>query len=244
MDDAFSAPDGALTDTAQFQEPSDPIASSFDDAEQNLDNLDGEVWENNADGEIESLEPDSPAVEINGQVMSADELGRSLSFARQAASEVLQLRQETALLDQYARLSGMSRQQFLSALDSDLQNAYIRQEALRNGLEPDAFRQHLQIQHQQEIQKNIRLAPYRELLDRFPQLHDPANLPPEVAAQIQQGIHPVVAYQDYILSRQQASQQILSQQQALRDKCTGSASGLGNGEMDSALSAFLSVFDD
>lgn len=239
MDDAFSPSGGPLPDSSALQD-SDPMASFPNDMEQNSGNMNQEDWENEPNDEIQSLDPDPPSIEVNGQAMSMDELGRSLSFAQQAASEVLRLRQETALLDQYAQLSGMSRQQFLSALDSDLQNAYIRQEALRQGLDPDAFRQHLQIQHQ----KNLRLAPYRELLDRFPQLHDPANLPPEVAAQIQQGIHPVVAYQDYILSQQQASQQILSQQQALRDKCTGSASGLGNGEMDSALSAFLSVFND
>ena len=240
MDDVFSPSDSTLSDTAQFQEASDPTPSAFDDTDQDFDHQNGEDWENPPEDEIDSLEPDPPSVEINGQVMSVEDLNRSLSFAQQAASEVLQLRQETALLDQYAQLSGMSRQQLLSALNSDLQNAYIQQEALRQGLEPEAFRQHLQIQHQ----KNLRLAPYRELLDRFPQLHDPANLPQEVAARIQQGTHPVVAYQDYILSQQQASQQILSQQQALRDKCTGSASGLGNGEMDSALSAFLSVFND
>ena len=109
MDDVFSLSDSTSSDTAQFQEASDTTPSAFDDTDQDFDHQNGEDWENPPEDEIDSLEPDPPSVEINGQVMSVEDLNRCLSFAQQAASEVLQLRQETALLDQYAQLSGMSR---------------------------------------------------------------------------------------------------------------------------------------
>lgn len=156
-------------------------------------------------------------------------------------------------MEDYARLAGMSRQEYLSALAQNLQEAKIQREAQIKGVEPEAIRQQMQIQQQQEqallqqqrqLQareqaRTARLAPYRELISRYPQLQNPANLPPQVAAQIQQGVHPVVAYQDFILSQQQ----IEAQKQMIREKSPGSAAGTGNGDLDGALAAFMSVFD-
>lgn len=199
-------------------------------------------------------EGQEPTFEINGQQMSLEDVNRSFGYAQRAAREVLQLRQDTALLDDYARLAGMSRQEYLSALAQNLQEAKIQREAQMKGVEPDAIRQQMQIRQQQEqallqqqrqLQaqeqaRTARLAPYRELISRYPQLQNPANLPPQVAAQIQQGVHPVVAYQDFILSQQQ----IEAQKQIIREKSPGSAAGTGNGDLDGALAAFMSVFNE
>lgn len=89
----------------------------------------------------------------------------------------------------------------------------------------------------QEAQRED-LSPYMELLQRYPELGDGGTLPPQVAASIRAGANPVVAYQDFLLTRQQAAQQIGQLRESLRARCPGSAAGCGDGDIDGAFAAF------
>lgn len=89
----------------------------------------------------------------------------------------------------------------------------------------------------QEAQRED-LSPYMELLQRYPELGDGGRLPPQVAASIREGANPVAAYQDFLLTRQQAAQQIGHLRESLRARCPGSAAGCGDGDIDGAFAAF------
>lgn len=88
-----------------------------------------------------------------------------------------------------------------------------------------------------------RLEPYLELLERYPELRDPARLPGEAAEAIRRGANPVVAYQDYLLRQQAAQQQAALQRDSLRARCPGSAAGYGDGVTDGAFAAFDEVLN-
>lgn len=92
--------------------------------------------------------------------------------------------------------------------------------------------------YRQERQRREQLAPYMDLLRRYPELQDPGRMPSEVADAIRQGAHPLVAYQDYLLEQRQAARQTAFQRDMARARCPGSAAGFGGGETDGALAAF------
>lgn len=82
------------------------------------------------------------------------------------------------------------------------------------------------------------LSPYMELLQRYPELGDGGRLPSQVAASIRAGASPVVAYQDFLLARQQTAERVGQLREALRARCPGSAAGCGDGDIDGAFAAF------
>lgn len=150
-------------------------------------------------------------VEVDGQAVPLRHLVDAAAFGSQAAAELQALREQEQI-DQIAAEQGTT------------------QETAKEML---AYRQ--------EQQRRAHLAPYVELLQRYPELQNPARMPQEVAAAIRQGENPLVAYQDYLLERQQAAQQVGLQRDMLRARCPGSAAGIGDGEIDGALAAFDAV---
>lgn len=82
------------------------------------------------------------------------------------------------------------------------------------------------------------LSPYMELLERYPHLRNGDGLPPQVAGAIREGANPVVAYQDFLLTRKQAAERIGQLREALRARCPGSAAGYGDGDIDGDFAAF------
>lgn len=92
-------------------------------------------------------------------------------------------------------------------------------------------------------EQDQRLTPYLELLERYPELRDPARMPGEAADAIRRGVNPVVAYQDFLLRQQTALQQAATQREAVRARCPGSAAGYGDGVTDGAFAAFDEVMN-
>lgn len=208
--------------------------------------------------------PEQPQiVEVDGQPVPVQDLVQSAVLGQQAAREVLQLREEVerykSLFQEYAGMAGMDPDGYLASLEQQKEEIRIQQEADRLGTTPETVRQLWEAQRQREQaqealqrqqqaqlaeqQRRARIQPYMELIQRYPELRDPAKMPPEVTRQIQQGANPVIAYQDYMLGQRQAAQQVQAQRQAVKGKSPGSAAGVGNGEIDGDLAAFDAVIN-
>lgn len=210
-------------------------------------------------------QPEQPQmVEVDGQPVPVQDLVQSAMLGQQAAREVLQLREQVerykSVFQEYADMAGMDPEGYLSTLEQQKEEIRLQREAERLGTTPEALRQMrealrqreqaqeaLQRQQQAQIaeqQRRERIQPYVELIQRYPELRDPAKMPPEVARQIQQGANPVIAYQDYMLGQRQAAQQVQARRQAVKGKSPGSASGVGDGQVDDALTAFMEEFEN
>lgn len=81
------------------------------------------------------------------------------------------------------------------------------------------------------------LGPYLELLRHYPELRDPSRMPQDAINAIRSGAAPVAAYQDYLL-QQELEERAAQYREAARVRCPGSATGVGNGEIDGAFAAF------
>lgn len=236
----------------------DPDMEPQDETEAEGQEEQEEVPEGREDGEPPGDAPQT--VEIGGQPVPVEELVQAADFGRQAAREVVELREQAGILDEFARLAGMDRDAYVGMLRGQLEQARLQREAENMGVTPEVARQMVEtrereqaareaLERQQqaqlaEQQRQARLQPYLELIHRYPQLQDPAKMPPEVARQIQQGAHPVIAYQDFMLRQRQAAEQVQEQRRAVRDKTPGSAAGVGEGQVDDALAAFMAEFND
>lgn len=209
--------------------------------------------------------PEQPQiVEVDGQPVPVQNLVQSAVLGQQAAREVLQLREEVerykSLFQEYAGMAGMDPERYLANLEQQNEEIRIQREADKLGTTPETVRQLWEAQRQREQaqealqrqqqaqlaeqQRRARIQPYMELIQRYPELRDPAKMPPEVARQIQQGANPVIAYQDYMLGQRQAAQQVQAQRQAVKGKSPGSAAGVGDGQVDDALAAFMEEFEN
>lgn len=212
----------------------------------------------------EPQEPEQPqVVEVGGQQVPVQELVQSAVMGQRAAQEVMQLREEVerykSIFQEYAGMAGMDPDNYLATLEQQKEEIRIQQEAARMGVAPEVVRQMREAQRQreeyqaaleqqqraqlEEQQRRARIEPYMELIRRYPELRDSAKLPQEVAAQIQAGTNPVIAYQDYMLGQREAAEQVQQQRQAVREKSPGSAAGVGNGEIDGDLAAFDAVIN-
>lgn len=250
--------------------PSAPEDDSFDLEEMPLfgdpDEEAGEAEEGQEEDLPDDQEDQGPPedatqmVEIDGQPVPVESLVQEATFGRQAAQEVVELREQVGILDEFARLAGMDRGAYIGMLRGQLEQTRLQREAENMGVTPEVARQMMEAQKQQEAaqealqrqqqaqlaeqQRRARVQPFMELIQRYPELQDPSKMPPEVMQQVQQGAHPVIAYQDFMLRQRQAAEQVAQQRQAVKGKTPGSAAGVGDGQVDDALAAFMAEFND
>lgn len=234
-----------------------------------------------------TAQEEQPRPDTKDEAISLKFLGREIALDRSAAQSVAQslgipLEQigatlqkglnydhalqaarstpERKLLEDYAQLNGMSRQEYLRMLESQRDNALVTRELDRlRGRYPDApeellnqlAKQGLETRRQEETQRIRREAqqqearrrqPWVEFFERYPDLKA-GELPQEIYRQVEAGMSPTAAWLDYqngLLQRQLAA---AKQNQKNRQLTIGSAKDQGEPvEGDLFLEGFDSVF--
>ncbi|WP_101908870.1 hypothetical protein [Marasmitruncus massiliensis] len=228
------------------------LLSLDDDDQPEEDSIDGEESPQLGDQKPN----DEPKFKVNymgkEMEMSASELvtaaQKGLNYDRvHDQLEGLRSSREFTLLDKLARENGMTRAQYLDAIERADQTRQIQQEVAK-GVPPEiAVRLHqleqdAKSRRQQEQQRRAEETRHQQFADLAREYPDIKEFPPEVIQAVADGETPLNAYRAWENQQLKNKLKMAGQQKSAREKSPGSATGSQPGEEpDDFLTGFLSV---
>ena len=226
-----------------FTDPSQPEDAQEEPQEQEQD-------QQEADGQEEAVY----TVKYNGQQIEMP-LSQLLINAQKGMnydhvySQLQQLRgaREFAVIDRFAKKSGLTREEYLNQLERQEYEDQIAQQTAK-GVPEDVARRLLalerqnQLRAQQEQAKRIQQARRQQFVELAREYPDIKEFPQEVVDAVAHGDSPLSAYRAYENKMLRDKLQIYEKNQKNREKAAGSATGeLADDGQDGFMNAFAAA---
>lgn len=241
FEDIFEAPDTTEAEESQSAEAEEPQDTGTE-AAVGEDTDSGDPAEQPAKIKVRHLGQD---VELTmSELIANAQKGLDYDHVRQERDSLRQS-PEVALIDRLAKQAGMSRADYIQAVEQRTRDQQIAAEVKR-GVPEDVARRLQALEadrrerEEQDRVRQIKQARNQDLMEFVKAYPDVQEFPPEVLDDISKGQKPLAAYQAYENRQLKAKLAALEKNNDNRKKTAGSLKGSGTPE---EADAFLAGFD-